>query len=241
MTTSERLKSEISREYSERLEKSASCCEGDCCGAQGVPDHYPLEIVEQMPRGAVTFGSGNPVALADLGPGERVLDLGSGAGLDCFLAARQVGPAGSVVGVDFTQAMIDRATENAQELGLANVSFLLGDIEALPQDDSSADVVISNCVINLAPDKSAVFREAFRVLRSGGRLVVSDIVLTRPATADEVEDMSLVTGCVSGSLPAEEYADRIRAAGFEDVRVDGESEDDDDRFWYTAAIHAVKP
>ena len=241
MTDAQRLKAEVSRHYAEKVKESAGCCGTDCCGAPGPSGHYPAEVLEQMPAGAVTFGSGNPVDLADLGVGERVLDLGSGAGLDCFIAARRVGPSGSVVGVDFTQAMIDRATENAKELGLSNVSSVLGDIETLPQEDDSVDVIISNCVINLAPDKAAVFREAFRVLRSGGRLVVSDIVLTRPATAAEVEDMALVTGCVAGSLPAEEYADTIRAAGFEDVRLEGDAEAGTEKFWYSAAIRATKP
>jgi SAM-dependent methyltransferase len=242
MVTSEELKTHISREYARKLQASASCCEAeDCCSESPAASSYPVEVLEQMPGSVVTLGSGNPVARANLRPGEKVLDLGSGTGLDCFLAARQVGPASSVVGIDFTQAMVDRARENAAKLGLNNASFVLGDIEALPREDVSADVVTSNCVINLAPDKDAVFREAFRVLRSGGRLVVSDIVLTRPATAEEVKDISLVTGCVSGSLPAEEYDHRIRAAGFEDVRVEAESEAGEGQFWYSAAIYATKP
>ena len=241
MTTAQRLKGEISREYTEKLERSAECCESGCCAGPEVSGHYPTEPLQQMPESVVSFGSGDPVAMAELRPGERVIDLGSGTGLDCFLAARQVGPAGSVVGIDFTEAMIYRAADNAGKLGLSNVTFLQSDIEALPQEDDSADVVISNCVINLAPDKDAVFHEAFRVLRPGSRLAVSDIVLNRPATDNEVKDMSLLTGCVSGSLPAKEYADRIRAAGFVDVRVEAESETDDERFWYSAAVRATKP
>jgi arsenite methyltransferase len=242
MTDAQRIKAEVSRHYAEKVKESAGCCGTDCCGAPGPSGHYPVEVLEQIPAGVVTFGSGNPVGMAGLSVGEVVLDLGSGAGLDCFIAGRGVGPSGSVVGVDFTQAMIDRATENAAELGMSNVSFKLGDIEALPQADDSVDVIISNCVINLAPDKAAVFREAFRVLRSGGRLVVSDIVLTRPATAGEAQDMALVTGCIAGSLPAEEYADTIRAAGFEDVSLEGEVEAAGTaKFWYSAAIRATKP
>ena len=137
--------------------------------------------------------------------------------------------------------MVDQANENAARLGLSNVSFILGDIENLKLDDSSVDVVISNCVINLAPDKEAVFREAFRVLRSRGRLMVSDIVLTRPATEEEVKDMALLTGCVSGSLPAEQYADKVRAAGFEDVSLQREGVDEGGPFWFSAAVTAVKP
>jgi ubiquinone/menaquinone biosynthesis C-methylase UbiE len=180
------------------------------------------------------------VALASLQPGETVLDLGSGAGLDCFLAAQQVGLQGSVIGIDFTQEMIDRATGNAAKVGMDNVSFRLGDIEALPLEDESVDAVISNCVINLAPDKDAVFREAHRVLRPGGRLMVSDILLTRPATEEEMQDMSLRSGYISGSLPAEEYAGKVRAAGFEDVRVSDQPELEDGTFWYSAGVSGRK-
>jgi SAM-dependent methyltransferase len=200
-----------------------------------------MEMVEGVPEGAVSFGCGNPVALAAMQTGQTVLDLGSGAGLDCILAAREVGPSGSVIGIDFTQVMIDKATENVATLGLDNVSFRLGDIEALPVEDASVDVVISNCVINLAPDKDAVFREAYRVLQPGGRLMVSDIVLTRPATDEEAADMALVTGCISGSLPVEEYLSKIRDAGFADVVMDTESPPLDGQFWFSAAISATKP
>jgi SAM-dependent methyltransferase len=204
---------------------------------------YPADVLEKLPGSVVTFGCGNPVALASMQPGETVLDLGSGAGLDCFLAAEQVGQEGAVIGVDFTQDMIDKANENAAKLGLDNVSFKNGDIEALPLEDSTVDVVISNCVINLAPDKDAVFREAFRVLRPGGRLMVSDIVLTRPASETEMQDMALLTGCVSGSLPDTEYADTVRRAGFADVTVESAPQDEemvDGQFWYSASISGVK-
>ena len=237
MTRANEIKAQISGAYTEKLQTVPSCCEGeDGCGAV-----YQAEVLEGMPDGVVSFGCGNPVALASLCPGERVLDLGSGAGLDCFLAAKAVGPQGSVVGVDFTPAMVGKARENATKLGLSNVSFRQGDIEALPVDDASVDVLISNCVVNLAPDKDAVFSEAFRVLRHGGRLMLSDIVLTRPARRDEVEDMTLLTGCISGSLPAEEYASKIRAAGFEHVHLEMESPPDHERFWFSATISATKP
>ena len=206
MTTSKQLKTQISQVYAEMLQDRSGCCEGGCgCEGPDSADVYPVEILKQMPEGVVSFGCGNPVALATLRPGEWVLDLGSGAGLDCFFAAQEVGPKGSVIGIDFTQAMIDRARENATKLGLTNVSFRLGDIEALPVTDATVDAIISNCVINLAPDKRAVFREAFRVLRPGGRLMVSDIVLTRPATEEEMEDLALRAGCISGSLPMDQY------------------------------------
>ena len=236
MTSPQELKSQISQIYAQQLRDQDGCCEAP--GSEGI---YPVELLERMPEGTVSFGCGNPVALASLRPGERVLDLGSGAGLDCLLAAQQVGPEGSVVGVDFTQDMIDRATENADKLGLGNVSFRLGDIEALPLEDVSVDAVISNCVINLAPDKPAVFREAFRVLSPGGRLMISDIVLTRPATDEEMADLALLAGCISGSLPAEEYLDQVQATGFEEARLEVEHEAEGEQFWFSAAIFAVKP
>ena len=231
------LKDRISEVYSEKIQESQGCCDGD----ESCSTSYPLELVDSMPEGAVSFGCGNPVALAALQRGQTVLDLGSGAGLDCMLAAREVGPEGSVIGVDFTPAMIEKATQNAAAQGLDNVSFRPGDIEALPVETASVDVVISNCVVNLAPDKDAVFREAHRVLRPGGRLMVSDIVLTRPATDEEAADMALVTGCISGSLPVEEYLSKVRAAGFGNVVLDAEAPQSEDRFWFSAAISATKP
>ncbi len=206
--------------------------------AWGGSDLPPGDHGGRIPEGAVSFGCGNPVALASLRPGETVLDLGSGARLDCFLTAQQVGTKGTVIGIDFNQEMIDRATENAAKAGLDNVAFRLGDIKALPFGDASVDAVISNCVINLAPDKDAVFREAHRVIRPDGRLMVSDILLTRPATEEEMQDMALRSGCVSGSLPAEEYADKVRATGFQDVRGSSRPELDDGTFWYSASVSA---
>ena len=228
----ERLKVEVSRFYAAQLVEPTACCD------DGV---YPLEVLGRMPESVVSFGCGNPVALASMRPGERVLDLGSGAGLDCFLAARQVGPEGSVVGVDFTPEMIERATANARRLHLSNVSFRRGDIEALPLEDGSFDVVMSNCVVNLAPDKDAVFREAFRVLRPGGRVMVSDILLTRSATDAEMADFALLSGCVSGSLPTDEYLGKLTAVGFTDVQVDVEHAVADGTFWYSGAVSATKP
>ena len=230
------LKERISDVYAKKIQASSPCCgTEDACGG-----NYPLDVVQDIPDGVVSFGCGNPTSMASLRPGETVLDLGSGAGLDCFLAARAVGPGGEVIGVDFTPAMIERARENAAKLGLANVSFHQGDIEALPLEDAAVDIVISNCVINLAPDKDAVFREAFRVLRRGGRLMVSDIVLTRPATDQEAEDMDLMSGCISGSLVAEDYIAKVRGAGFENVQLDGEHPAEEGRFWFASTISASK-
>ena len=242
MTSPTPVKQLISEAYTDRLHASGSCCDApeSCCPSSG-DGPYPAAVLREMPSGVVSFGSGNPVALAGLRRSETVLDLGSGSGLDCFLAARQVGPDGRVIGVDFTPAMIDRARENATKLGLDNVEFRLGDIETLPVDDASLDAVISNCVINLAPDKDAVFREVFRVLRSRGRLMVSDIVLTRPATVEEAADIALLAGCISGSLPTDEYAESVSAAGFVDVELSAEAQVQDGRSWFSAAISATKP
>jgi SAM-dependent methyltransferase len=165
----------------------------------------------------VAFGCGNPTAIAALQPGQVVLDLGSGGGIDCFLAAKMVGPTGRVFGVDMTPEMVRLARRNAEKVGADNVEFRLGEIENLPIPDASIDVIISNCVINLAPDKRRVFREAFRVLQPGGRLQVSDIVWTRPVPPDIQHDMEKWAGCVAGAMLESDYLDQIRAAGFVDV------------------------
>ncbi|HEX7090962.1 MAG TPA: arsenite methyltransferase [Longimicrobiales bacterium] len=184
---------------------------------------YNAEDLTAVPSGAVTgLGCGNPVALAELRPGERVLDLGSGAGMDAFLAALAVGPSGRVIGVDMTPEMIERAWANAREGGYANVEFRLGDIERLPVEDASVDVVMSNCVINLATDKLAVFREALRVLRPGGRLLVSDLVVEGELPEAVRRDLEAWAGCIAGALEKGEYLETIRRAGFRDVEVVGE-------------------
>ncbi len=237
MTQLDGIKKVVAEVYAARIEAtSASCGDAECGDAA-----YPAGLIDGLPDGVVSYGCGNPTALASIRPGERVLDLGSGAGLDCFIAARQVGPEGWVVGVDFTQAMLVRARSNATALGLTNVEFREGDIEKLPLDDASVDVVISNCVVNLAPDKPAVFREAYRALAPGGRLMVSDIVLTRPATETEAADMALLTGCISGSLPVDDYLAAISAAGFLDVSASDETSARPGEFWYSAAVSARKP
>ena len=184
---------------------------------------YEADDVAAVPEGAALgLGCGNPTAIAGLKPGEVVLDLGSGGGFDAFLAAKAVGPEGRVIGVDMTPQMIERATENARKGGYENVEFRLGDIENLPVEDASVDVILSNCVINLAPDKRKVFAEAHRVLRPGGRLHVSDIVLGRPLPEDLKGDVDLYCACVAGAVPREDYFAAMAEAGFEDLTIQSE-------------------
>jgi len=173
-----------------------------------------------VPEGAnLGLGCGNPVALASLAPGETVVDLGAGAGFDCFLAARKVGDAGRVIGVDMTPEMIEKARANAEKGGYANVEFRQGDIEALPVEDDTADAIISNCVINLAPDKDKVFAEAFRVLKPGGRLMVSDIVLLQELPETIRESAAAYTACIAGALLKGDYLAAVQGAGFAEVEV----------------------
>jgi ubiquinone/menaquinone biosynthesis C-methylase UbiE len=166
------------------------------------------------------LGCGNPTAILGLKPGQTVLDLGSGAGIDCFLASKKVGPKGSVIGVDMTPEMLARARENARKGGYHNVEFRLGEIEHLPVSDSSIDVIISNCVVNLVPNKGSVYRESFRALRPGGVLAVSDVVATRPISAKERAEPSHWSSCSSGALEVNKVKSLLRRAGFVDVRVD---------------------
>jgi SAM-dependent methyltransferase/uncharacterized glyoxalase superfamily protein PhnB len=185
---------------------------------------YSEEQLDAVPQGAnLGVGCGNPTAIDALRPGETVLDLGCGAGFDALLAARQVGPEGFVIGVDMTDAMLARARENARTLGLTHVEFRQGEIEALPVADESVDAILSNCVINLSPEKERVFREAFRVLRPGGRLLVSDIVLEWPLPDAVRESIDAYLGCVAGASLRKEYLETIAKAGFRDVRVQREA------------------
>ncbi len=212
--------------------QAASCCgpstkaASSCCGpaSQTIDPNlkiYETTDVENLPPEVteLSLGCGDPVTLASLQPGQHVLDLGSGGGIDCFLAARQVGESGHVIGVDMTYAMLEKARANQQRLGLKNVEFRLGEIEHLPVADGSIDIILSNCVINLSPDKPQVFREAFRVLRSGGRLSVSDIVTDGPLPADLKASLSAWAGCVAGALEVQEYTAAIQAAGFVDISI----------------------
>jgi len=201
-----------------------SCCGPSSCGC-GDPissDLYASSETQDLPAGAVaaSLGCGNPTALTDLKPGETVLDLGSGGGIDVLLSARRVGPTGKVYGLDMTDAMLDLARENQAKAGVTNVEFLKGTIEAIPLPAASVDVIISNCVINLSSDKDAVLREAFRVLKPGGRFAVSDIVVRGHVPSEVRRNMELWVGCIAGALQDTEYEQKLRAAGFTDVGVE---------------------
>lgn len=227
----EDIKQAVREAYGSIPQQSDSCCgpQTKCCCGSGSPTAtaraigYSDEDLAGVPPDAnLGLGCGNPVALASLKQGETVLDLGSGAGFDCFLAARKVGPTGRVIGVDMTPEMVERARANAAKTGFANIEFRLGEIEHLPVADSSADVIISNCVINLSPDKPQVFREAFRVLRPGGRLMVSDIVLLTELPKPIRDSVRFYVGCLSGAMLKTDYLTAIRRAGFGDITVVGE-------------------
>ncbi len=224
----EEIKKTIKEKYGKIAHQGSSCCEPvSRCGSSGDPARdigkeigYSEQELDAVPAGAnLGLGCGNPVALAALREGEVVLDLGSGAGFDSFLAASAVGPAGKVIGVDMTREMVEKAAANARRGNVANVEFRVGDIEDLPLSDSSVDAVISNCVINLVPDKGRVFREAFRVLKPGGRLMISDIVLLSRLPDFVSESIEAYVGCISGAMLKDEYLHAIRGAGFVQVEI----------------------
>jgi ubiquinone/menaquinone biosynthesis C-methylase UbiE len=224
----EDIKTVVKEAYAGIAKQGRSGCAPatSCCESVGVTQEmsrkvgYSEEDLHGVPGGAdLGLGCGNPVALASLREGETVLDLGSGAGLDVFLAAHKVGNAGRVIGVDMTPAMIVRARENAKRGNYENVEFRLGEIEDLPVADNSVDVIISNCVVNLSPDKPRAFREAFRVLKQGGRLMISDIVLLEELPDPVQQSVEAYIGCVAGAMLKDKYVEAIRAAGFQDIRI----------------------
>jgi arsenite methyltransferase len=229
----EKIKEKVREGYGRVAVENRSCCGAgsSCCGSgasiQSISEMvgYSKEEMSQVPEGAnLGLGCGNPVALASLREGQTVLDLGSGAGFDCFLAAKAVGEQGRVIGVDMTPEMVKKAWENAKKGGYRNVEFRLGDIEYLPVIDSSVDVILSNCVVNLSPNKPMVFAEAFRVLKPGGTFTLSDVVLLRPLPPVLANSAAAYLGCVAGASLKSDYLDMLRAAGFKDVRVVGESQ-----------------
>jgi arsenite methyltransferase len=214
--------------YAKVAKQGGSCCApaDTCCGSTGKAQDiskfvgYSEEELASVPDAAnMGLGCGNPVAIASLKEGETVIDLGSGGGLDCFLAAGKVGPSGRVIGIDMTPEMLEKARENARRGNYANVEFRLGEIENLPAADNTADVVISNCVINLSPDKQRVFREAFRVLRPGGRIMISDLVLLKDIPDFLKNSIDAYLSCLSGAIKKDEYLAAIRDAGFQEVEI----------------------
>jgi arsenite methyltransferase len=226
----EKVKKIVRDRYAKVAKTNGSCCASNvsCCSAPTDEQvskmiGYSNEEMNDVPEGAnLGLGCGNPTALASLKEGERVLDLGSGAGFDCFLAARKVGTQGKVIGVDMTPEMLDKARANAKKGKYTNVEFRLGEIENLPLADNSVDVIISNCVINLAPNKKRVFEEAFRVLAPKGRLMVSDIVLKKELPEAIQKNVEAYAGCIAGAELKENYLELIRKAGFQEVNVQQE-------------------
>ncbi len=225
----DQIKKMVREGYAKVARRKGGCCgpKAACCAAennlaQSISKRigYSDEEIKEVPEGAnLGLGCGNPIALASLKEGEVVLDLGSGAGFDCFLAASRVGSKGKVIGVDMTSEMLDKARENARKGNYKNVEFRLGEIENLPVADNSVNVIISNCVINLSPDKKQVFQEAFRVLKPGGRLMVSDIVTFKELPKPIKESAAAYIGCLSGAIKKSDYLKAIKAAGFKDVKI----------------------
>ena len=222
------IKEMVKEGYAKIAVQGGSCCgpASSCCGSADLAKDISSKIgysekeIQGVPEGSnLGLGCGNPVALASLREGETVLDLGSGAGFDCFLAANKVGEKGKVIGVDMTPEMVKKANENAKNNNYGNVEFRLGDIEKLPVGDGSIDVVMSNCVINLSPDKGKTFQEAFRVLKPGGRLTISDIVLLQDLPDFIKKSIEAYIGCVSGAIMKDDYLQKIKSAGFQNVRV----------------------
>lgn len=225
------IKKIVREGYAKALSQKNSCCSSSsCCGGVTQAEDISKKVgysdseLNAVPEGAnLGFGCGNPVALASLKEGDVVLDLGSGAGFDAFLSAQRVGKTGRVIGVDMTPEMIAKAKENAKKGNYTNVEFRLGEIEKLPVEDNSVDVIISNCVINLSPGKEIVFKEAFRVLRAGGRLMISDLILAKDLPKEIKDSVEAYVGCLAGAIKKEEYLGFIDKAGFKDIRIVSEA------------------
>lgn len=234
--TPDEKRAAVRRNYAKVADRGAASCgcnpSSSCCEpATGKVDDvsktigYSPDDLKNIPEGSnMGLGCGNPHAIAGLKPGETVLDLGSGGGFDCFLASRKVGDEGRVIGVDMTPEMVDKARQNAAKDGFLNVEFRLGEIENLPVADNSVDVILSNCVINLSPNKPRVYREAFRVLRTGGRISFSDIVAVKPLPAKIKNDVVLLSGCIAGAALVDEVEEMLRDAGFQNIRITPEPE-----------------
>jgi arsenite methyltransferase len=223
----DRVRSQVRTAYA-KVATGAGGCSVGCCGTEGIGSlamGYTKEDLASVPEGSdLGLGCGNPQAIAALRSGEIVLDLGSGAGFDCFLAASRVGRTGRVIGVDMTPEMVTKARDNARRVEATNVEFRLGEIEHLPVPDASVDVIISNCVINLSPDKGAVFREAIRVLKPGGRIAISDVVATQTIPAALAESVEALTGCVAGAAKVDDMRALLIEAGFDSVKIEPRSD-----------------
>ncbi len=231
------MRTEVRKHYARTAGMTVSggdpCCGPSCCGGAARASketgsdergYSRVELSSIPAESDMGLGCGNPTALGSIRPGETVVDLGSGGGIDCFLAAKKVGPSGRVIGVDMTPEMVDRARAAARRSGVSNVEFRLGEIESLPLADSSADLMISNCVINLSTEKQRVFREAFRVLKPGGRMMISDIMLREPLPERLAANAALFAGCVAGAILQEDYARMMAEAGLCDIEVVQEKE-----------------
>ncbi len=261
---SDEIRQAVRSRYGEIAKQETSGCGcnelASCCGATPVSIEkmsqafgYSKEQLDSVPEGAnMGLGCGNPQAIASLKEGETVLDLGSGGGFDCFLAAKSVGASGRIIGVDMTADMVGKARQNAEKLGAKNVEFRLGEIEHLPVADASVDVIISNCVINLSPEKINVFKEAWRVLKPGGRLAILDVVALQTLPAEIKNDLSLVSGCVGGTEEIEDIESMLAKVGFEDINIQTQDESRENiREWFpgrnledyvtSATIEAKKP
>ena len=244
MTNAE-VKDLVRDNYARVAQNATACCSTDCCDEPS--KLYNVELIKDLPAEAVmaSAGCGNPTAIGELLPGETVVDFGSGGGIDCFIAAKAVGPEGKVVGVDMTLDMIKLARSNAEKLELSNVEFHLTEMEHTPLADDSADAIISNCVINLAPDKSEVFKEAFRILKPGGRAYISDMLLVKALPDEAREDKKNWVMCLSGAEPKDVYLGKMREAGFVDVQILEDKPWEGEQSWasdvHSMNIRAYKP
>jgi len=241
----DKIKNIVKEKYSEIATNKSCCSSSSCCGTTSSKNEISKSIgysendIDSFSDANLGLGCGNPVALSNIKEGNTVLDLGSGAGFDAFLAIKKVGSSGKVIGVDMTEAMIKKAQENAKKYNYKNVEFRLGDIEKLPVEDNSIDVIISNCVINLAPDKEKVFRESYRVLKNGGKMYVSDIVLLGELTESQKNDGGLIAGCVGGALLRNDYISIVKNTGFK-INILGEDKEISDRQYNGINLESLK-